>query len=67
MRTIQEGGEQSSLYFFTSTHINIKNGFHQPIIDQPTTIGPGIWTLFAKEEEYGLSIHWTNKVENIDG
>ena len=29
--------------------------------------GIGASNLFAKEEEYGISVHWTNKVENIDG
>ena len=47
--------------------VNVKDGFHQPLINQGTLGEIGAQTLFAKEEEYGISVHWTNKVENVDG
>ena len=47
--------------------VNVKTGFHQPIINQSTMGDTMTSSLIAKEEEYGVSIHWTNRQENVDG
>ena len=49
------------------TLVNVRDGFHQPVINQHCVDDPGIPTIFAKEEEYGISLHWTNRVLDIDG
>ena len=49
------------------TIVNVRDGFHQPVINENCSNDPGISTLFAKEEEYGISLHWTNRVLDIDG
>ena len=47
--------------------VNVKEGFIQPLIKQATITSVGSSTFFAKTEEYGISVHWTNPVRNIDG
>ena len=48
--------------------INVKEGVHRPLINQ--TMNVRLWGLtstFVKKEEYGLSVHWTNSIQNIEG
>ena len=48
--------------------INLKDGSSNPLIYDITNPGfQGISTCFAKQEEYGLSIHWSNVVPNVEG
>ena len=47
---------------------NVKEGSSNPLIYDITNPGfQGISTCFAKQEEYGLSIHWSNVVPNVEG
>ena len=47
--------------------VNVRDGFHQPLINQSVMNDTNLTGLFAKEEEYGISIHWTNQVDNSAG
>ena len=48
-------------------YCNVKSGSHQPLLNQPVLGSYGSSNIFAKEEDYGISIHWTNNVADIDG
>ena len=48
--------------------LNVKEGTSNPLIYDITNPGfQGISNCFAKQEDYGLSIHWTTSVLNTDG
>ena len=48
--------------------VNVKDGSTSPLIYDRTSLGfHGITATFAKREEYGLSIHWSNVVPNVEG
>ena len=49
------------------TIVNVKSGVHQPLINQQCFTAWGCSEIFAKEEDYGISIHWANTVDDIDG
>ena len=48
--------------------MNVRDGLHKPLINEEMNIGyQGLTSSFVKKEEYGLSVHWSNVVSNIEG
>ena len=48
--------------------MNVRDGTHKPLIKEEMNVAfNGVTSYFAKKENFGVSIHWSNVVSNIEG
>ena len=48
--------------------VNVKTGFYQPLVNKKMNADQyGIKIAFAKNESNGISVHFTNRVQDTDG
>ena len=48
--------------------VNVKTGFYQPLVNKKMNADQyGIKVAFAKNEDFGISVHFINRVQDTDG